>query len=796
MNKLLSFLAFFIFTGSLIAQEVEEVIVTANKKEQNVQDIPMNITVISEQTLSDRGIATPEDYLRTLAGVSTPGGSQNFTFRGLNTATAQRGSGTTSVFMDEIGGSMTNLFDVERVEVLRGPQGTLYGSNAIGGTIRYITNKPDTSGNYGKVQIGYGEKTKASDSITRFNAMYNLPLTSNYALRMVYTSNVSPGIYKNIQTGKTVGEEDDSSIMVTLGFSEGPLSGMVRFFEHTRDDFGIKEPGQDKPGNADVYVSDCPMASSYWYNFDGDPTCSRLSAITNYYDDEWNAWAGSLGGSPSNALKNYDPRYAHASASDERHETTISTLSTQINYDFDEFRASLIMSAREYDYDYYTDWARIDMDDFVAAPLWVDDDNDTYNTTELRLTSNPGTIEWTVGYYSSEFDGGNGVVETQYGITRDWLEYVMYYAAGLDPADYSGDVYCPPYCQDSKGYPNLYYGSYTISEYSEETSYYAQADFHIDDTLTLTAGIRDYSLEDGFKSSEYGIFYVGASNNGCDGSSPDGVTCSEESGKESDTRTKVALTYKPNENLTLFTTQASGYRPGGNNAALPYFCAQDPVAQKTFTRRYTSDDAKTTEFGMKLRGSNFQFNATYFSVDWTGIIINVRPGCGWSYNFNGGEAETKGWEIDFQYGITDSLSLDFAGSMMTAETSIDIDSLGASAGDRLPNTVEEQWNLGLVYDTMLFGFDSFARLDVNHYGDSYATFAENPNSSSPDYTKMNLNVGMNLGEGSLLQFSIDNLTDERTEAFIYAVNDTSWRPRNWMQWIPPRSVVVKYTYSF
>jgi hypothetical protein len=431
-----------------------------------------------------------------------------------------------------------------------------------------------------------------------------LPLTSNYALRMVYTSNVSPGIYKNIQTGKTVGEEDDSSIMVTLGFNEGPLSGLIRFFEHTRDDFGIKEPGQDKPGNADVYVSDCPMASSYWYNFDGDPTCSRLSAITNYYDDEWNAWAGSLGGSPSNALKNYDPRYAHASASDERHETTISTLATQINYDFDEFRASLIMSATEYDYDYYTDWARIDMDDFVAAPLWVDDDNDTYNTTELRLTSNPGTIEWTVGYYSSEFDGGNGVVETQYGITRDWLEYVMYYAAGLDPADYSGDVYCPPYCQDSKGYPNLYYGSYTISEYSEETSYYAQADFHIDDTLTLTAGIRDYSLEDGFKVSEYGIFYVGAGNNGCDGTSPDGVTCSEESGKESDTRTKVALTYKPNENLTLFTTQASGYRPGGNNAALPYFCAQDPVAQKTFTRRYTSDDAKTTEFGMKLRGSN------------------------------------------------------------------------------------------------------------------------------------------------------------------------------------------------
>jgi outer membrane receptor protein involved in Fe transport len=97
---------------------------------------------------------------------------------------------------------------------------------------------------------------------------------------------------------------------------------------------------------------------------------------------------------------------------------------------------------------------------------------------------------------------------------------------------------------------------------------------------------------------------------------------------------------------------------------------------------------------------------------WTGqeLLLMSDPVAVGSFNFNGGEAETKGWEIDFQYGITDSLSLDFAGSMMTAETSIDIDSLGAAAGDRLPNTVEEQWNLGLVYDTMLFGFDSFARL--------------------------------------------------------------------------------------
>ena len=175
MKKLMYFLAILVSPMVVFAQEdIEEVIVTANKKEQSVQEIPMNISVITEQLLEDRGITSPEDYLRTLAGVSTPGGARFFSFRGLNTSTAQRSSGTTSVFIDEINRSINNLFDIERIEVLRGPQGTLYGSNAIGGTIRYVTNKPDPSAAYGKVRIGYGDKVKASDAYESIDVMYNL----------------------------------------------------------------------------------------------------------------------------------------------------------------------------------------------------------------------------------------------------------------------------------------------------------------------------------------------------------------------------------------------------------------------------------------------------------------------------------------------------------------------------------------------------------------------------------------------------------------------------------------------
>ena len=782
--------AFLLVPFVLISQEVEEVIVTANKKAETLQEIPMNISVITESALEERGITNPEDYLRSIAGVSTPGGSNYYTFRGLNTSTSQRSSGTSSTYIDEVSGSLMGLFDVERIEVLRGPQGTLYGSNAIGGTIRYITNKPDSSSAYGKIRVGYGDKVKANDPETSIEMMYNLPLSDSLAVRAVYSQLVSPGIYKNIQTGNTVGEEDDSQLMITLGFNNGgKFKASLRYFNVSNKAYGILEPGQSKPGSADVYVVDCPQASSWWYNWDGDPTCARLSAISNFAASEADYPNG------DSVLTNYDPKFAHALAADESEDITREVFIANIKYDFGAFDANLIISDKTISEDATTDWARIDMDDYVPAPLIVDGDEYYQETTELRLISKPGKFEWTVGYYNYKFnEEPNSISQTQYAIDKYWLDYVTEIAAGLDPANYDATAYCPPFCDDHLGYPHLYYASYTAYNEQEETSLYGQFDYNVNEKLTLTIGIRDYEIKDKSKSYQYGIFYMDST--GCDGNDPAGTDCSELSGEESDTRMKYAVSYAVNKDLTLYTTRAAGYRPGGNQSPLPPFCSSDETAQETWGPRFNSDEAETTEFGIKSRGNNYTANVTYFEVDWDGIIINVTPGCGWSYNFNGGKAETSGWEVDFTYALSDELSLDFAGSSMTAQTSIDIASLGAAAGDRLPNTVETQWNLGLVYDTTILSYPSYARLDVNYYGDSFNTFAENPNSSSPDYTKLNFNLGLDLNESSKLQLSIDNLTDERTEAYIYAVEDTSWRPRNWMQWIPPRTMTLKYTYSF
>lgn len=770
----ITFLTPFVFVNA----EVEEVVVTANKKEETVQEIPMNISVITDVDIQERGITNPEDFLRTLAGVTTPGGARFYSIRGLNTSSAQRSSGTTSSYVDEIPGTTMNIWDIDRIEVLRGPQGTLYGSNAIGGTIRYITKKPDTSSFDYAYSVEYGKKKYAENTILNYNAMVNVPLNDSLAFRATYSKSLDPGIYQNIITEDMgVGDQDDERITLTLGYNRddsaifgGNVSSMIRYVVSDRRDEGMKEKGNsDKPGNADIYDPNCDFSTAFYY---GD-SCTRLTALAAEYGRD---------------LSKYNPLLAFAEVTDEIHNVVLSTLVSTTNVGFDWGSATLITMDRDYDEDSDTEWGRIDTDDLYPAPLIVTSDSET-EITELRLSSNPGTFEWTVGFYDFESKADpNSIVETQALLSAEAFDYIGF----MVPSGYDGAAYCPPYCGDNAS-PYFYYGSYTYYSYSEESAIYGELALNLD-KFKFTAGLRDYEIADGYKQSEFGIFYYGG-NTGCDGTSPEGTTCNQEAGEEADTRPKLTATYMPNDDLTLFVVQSAGYRPGGNNSALPPFCASDPEAAN-FQRRYTSDKAENFEYGLKARGDSFNFNATYFMIDWTDIQIGIAPACGWSFQANGGEAETEGWEIDFDVMLADGLYMDFAGSFMTAKTTVDMPSFGATRGDSLPGTVEEQYNIGLSYDHALGSKSAYTRLDYLYYGDSYATFGQSEDQMSPAYEKFNLNMGVELNDNSSLQLSIDNLLDTRTEAFKFSADSPGWRPRNYLQWVPPRSISLRYTYRY
>ncbi|MGA0265708.1 MAG: TonB-dependent receptor [Lysobacterales bacterium] len=770
---------------------LEEVIVTANKREQTVQDIPMNISVLDALMIEERGIYRPEDYLRTLAGVSTPGGDANFIIRGLNTSTAQRSAGTTSTFVDEIALGLTNLYDIERIEVLRGPQGTLYGASAVGGTIRYITNKPDASEFAGNVTLEYVHKKMAENSGYTVNAMLNIPLAENLALRAVGTLAEDPGIYQNVATGrKDVGTQEDDEYRVALRWTPGNADIMLSYIYRDRSDFGQKETGNaDKPGTADIIDPNCAYDTAWYY---GD-ACTRV-------------WATSGGD-----LSGYDPELAFFSFIDETYDVETSVITLNASYDFGPVTGTLIYADYSYDEYLVTDWSRIDTDDLYIDNLYLWGDSGE-ETLEVRFTSSyDGPIQWTAGYFSNKFDDAGDRVQEWEQTDMGGMDYIQWYMA-FDSHPCTGDNPWPSGyggCYDPSFYRypfgsnefrglsfdgGLVYGSYIYYSYAEEEAFYGEIDWNIG-ALTLTFGIRDFELSDGFKVSEYGIFYEDPDNTGCDGNEPVGVTCAEENGKESDQRFKFAAAYEFTDNVTVFGVWSEGYRPGGNNAALPFFCANDPEAAG-FRRRYTSDRAENTELGVKWRGSRFNVNATVFKVDWQDIQVGVRPACGWSFIYNGGEAETSGLELDFGFDITDKLRMDVAASIISAEITSDIPTLDATAGDRLPNVAEKQASVGFSYPYEIFGMPGFSRLDINYYGDSYATFAEDPEDMSPSYTQANLNLGLQILDNTRLQLTIANLTDERTEAFRFSANSPSYRPRNYLQWIPPRTIAVSAAIDF
>ena len=432
---------------TLLQADVEEVIVTANKKEETVQEIPMNISVITEVDIQERGITNPEDFLRTLAGVTTPGGARYYSIRGLNTSSAQRSSGTTSTYVDEIPGTTMNIWDIDRIEVLRGPQGTLYGSNAIGGTIRYITKKPDVSAFDYAYSVEYGKKKYAENAIVNYNAMVNVPLNDLFALRATYSKSLDPGIYQNIITQDMgVGDQEDERYTITLGFDrddspfhDGSISSQIRYIVSDRHDEGMKEKGNgDKPGNADIYDPNCSFSSAFYY---GD-SCTRLTALAAEYGRD---------------LSKYNPLLAFAEVTDEIHNVVLSTLSSTTEIDFDWGSATLITMNRDYDEDSDTEWGRIDTDDLYPAPLIVTSDSES-EITELRVSSNPGMIEWTVGLYDFESNADpNQIVENQALLSAEAFDYIGF----MVPGGYDGSAYCPPYCGDDAS-PYFYYGSYTL----------------------------------------------------------------------------------------------------------------------------------------------------------------------------------------------------------------------------------------------------------------------------------------------------------------------------------------------
>lgn len=200
---------------------IEEVVVTATKRTASTQDIPVTVSAVTEQKLDQMGISNFEDYLIQLPGVTAGGsgpGQNTIYIRGiasttpnLTTAGVAGLAPNVALYLDEqpLGQPGRNLdvyaADLSRVEVLSGPQGTLFGASSQAGTVRLITNKPDHTGTYGKIKAGLAT-TSSGDASNNFELMYNAPLSDTVALRTVAYRDHKGGYIDNVQGTRNASE--------------------------------------------------------------------------------------------------------------------------------------------------------------------------------------------------------------------------------------------------------------------------------------------------------------------------------------------------------------------------------------------------------------------------------------------------------------------------------------------------------------------------------------------------------------------------------------------------------------
>lgn len=761
------------------AQALDEIVVTARKKEEVVLDIPMNISTITETEIKARNIVDKSELYRTIAGAASPRGE--LILRGLSGSNSAYPN-TTNVWTDGVPFDFGNVYDVERVEVLRGPQGTLYGSNAIGGTVHVITNKPNLNELEISGSVMFKNEAHRPGTEVRAFGVVNVPIVEgSLGLRVTGQSGGKTGKILNLNDGHR-GETEDEFLRAQLLWEPNDKTqvnlSVVRdeYFSDEYSDVDLSTPPYYyeailTPNAAATYgydvaltFPDCPSGASR-------PECKIQSIgalVQDGYNPDFATWY----------LLN------HFNAN----ETSLVGLTIDRQDIIDGVDLSYAGSYRDTDTSgRQNHWSRYDAQDMFRT--WIDDTNGWNRFThELRLqSSGDGPIEWTVGAFHDESNGKeNPNVQWQYHASdnrsRAIADYLWGYWWGYeDPTQLGIDVY---------GNGNVHYNGSQLRWDDTETAYFGEASYTMDlqdgKTLELTGGIRFYDIKNDYYYTDSGLW-----NND--------VTDIKDG--EDGNRIKLSANYRPTENLAVFGIYSEGYRPGGNNgSAPPVSCRNDP-AVGDYSDRYTSDETENMEIGFKglLFDRRVQFSGAIYQIDWSGVQASVyMDTCGFSYTANAATAESKGFELETTSMLTDDLKLIVNYSSTQSEMTSDVPSIGASAGDDMTMVPKYNYYIALDRGITYRGREGNLRLDVNGYGKYKSHFNVKDQDISAAYKVVNLQASLQVSENTTINVVVNNLLDDRIVRYKNA------RSRNigsyWniyhTYYIPDRTVALRMDYTF
>jgi len=841
---------------------LEEIVVTATKRSMDIQDVASTVQAIPEATLKMMGAKSMEDFARFMPGVNVVSGvtSSTVVFRGAITGSGYIASSSGSVYLDELPltqvGSQPNvrLVDIERVEALSGPQGTLYGSDAQAGTMRIITNKP-VMGEQSTVFDGEYRYNEEGDPSFRGSVVFNVPIQDSLALRVSLFNDKDGGYIDNIY-----GHTADSGFGVPWAQSQaGTLDnaasvdddvnfvrikgGRAALTWEINDDWAAtfstmhQETSQGHGNTFDKFRGDLNIVSftDDWYKEDwqassltleGDLGFGQLVAAVSYHE---RAGAGVWD------ITNYAHYWSH-------------------NYCFDSYYT-------QYYAPYY--YANPKTGYISWYPVYcqgTDIDSDFYSTyqgqsgndklsAELRLSGQTDRFDWLVGMY--------------YEDSSDWWTAPFAVPVAGAKVAWGESTYQSSFAAASNRWGGIDYPLATSHWYSEndtawdQTAVFGEVTWHATDKIDVTVGARSF---DRTNTQRYIVNHpgadtlMGAAKNVAgypDGAVPEtqayrftqqalgftGVdTTKGRTGNDKEFIPKISVKYQLNDEAMIYGLYTKGYRPGGVNRS-----RGDPF----FPNAYGPDIMENREIGYKssFAEGRGRFNIIGYDMQWSeyqleqvdpsqvpcdangnAIVLGTgtpdpsvkTPGvCGQPWQnlvANTGEATIQGVNLELDYRVSERLSLGFNMEMKSAETGADPTGI-VEAGLQLPLSADTKGSVWMDYEwpTGQFGANyGFARLQYSQQGAIWnnldggsPTDAMNPRQRVPGYAVADARIGL---QGDDWEFSvfINNLLDERA-AYTYSGGQFLWGMGSSAdgidnhQYIPtnrPREIGIRYTQSW
>ncbi len=683
-----------------VAAQIEEIVVTAQKRAESLQDVPISVQAFTGDNLDELGVQSAEEIMQHVpnASVLPQGGSKmNYYIRGVGTADFHLNVvGAVGVYLDDVALNSPfavtfNTFDMERVEVLRGPQNTLFGRNTTGGAVNYISRKPNVDeGLNGYIEAGYGRFDQFD-----IEAGGGMALGENAAARIAVSSNISDGGFDNLTLDKDTGSYQRQAIRgqfrIQPDESWDLLLNVHGGISRSNPD-PFKNVGLHDPANR---FAPCPVPYDDLIP-QNNPNCVDSTGFNHQYED-WEDVYGNL---------------------EHKENVDLWGTSFRAQWDLDAFTVVSVTAFEEFDVEYNED---SDGSPNSGFQFYQDAMYDQWSQ-ELRLQSAPdGVVRWIAGFY--------------------WF---------LEEAEYSTVVRRTPaeFAPASHGRFNITPNT-QVTQDNEVYSVYGQVEYDMQPDLTATAGLR------WTKETKKGLNNPSVRCVGNVGGPPFCPRVGDQfflgldeipnlpglfippaevlDYDSTDWGARFALDWQANDDMLLYGSISRGFKAGGFSlaalAALTGGAAQSVEPEILWAY----------EIGFKTSwlDDSLQLNGAIFYYDWTDlqsfeVFVEPTEACLFACLINIPEASLKGGELELQWAPAGGWLLVAGVGLADGEIDDAGNIPGTRKGNDLTNTPDLTFN-GLVRKEIVTSAGTFAlQASWNYKDEVYYGLANIPNLSQPD----------------------------------------------------------------